>query len=150
MPSPFPGMDPYLESPVHWADFHHEFVGALRGSITDQLPEPYFAKIGEHVMIVDPEISTDPRLVKPDVLIAGSRSSVGQRSGVVAELESEPEILANLIHLDPISQGFIEIRRLPDQELVTVVEVLSPANKNGGRGSIWTNASCCCESLWAW
>src|SRR4051812_41681655 len=24
MPSPFPGMDPYLESPTHWSDFHFE------------------------------------------------------------------------------------------------------------------------------
>lgn len=26
MPSPFPGMDPYLENPAWWQDFHHRFI----------------------------------------------------------------------------------------------------------------------------
>ena len=27
MPSPFPGMDPYLESPLRWRDVHHSLAG---------------------------------------------------------------------------------------------------------------------------
>ena len=36
MPSPFPGMDPYLEHPRHWQDFHTEFLTTIR-------PRPYTA-----------------------------------------------------------------------------------------------------------
>lgn len=133
MPSPFPGMDPYLENPVHWSDFHHEFISALRRSIAQRLPEPYYAKIDEHVTIVDPELTTDPRLVKPDVTV-GRAPSPANTGSAVAEADAEAEVLANIVYLDPITQGFIEIKRRPDHELVTVVEVLSPANKNGGRG----------------
>ena len=26
MPSPYPGMDPYLEDPAFWSDFHDGFI----------------------------------------------------------------------------------------------------------------------------
>ena len=39
MKSPFPGMDPYLESPTHWSDFHHRFVTDLAEAINRQLPK---------------------------------------------------------------------------------------------------------------
>ena len=42
MPSPFPGMDPYLEDPDVFPDFHDSFVTYLRESLQPQLPEPYF------------------------------------------------------------------------------------------------------------
>jgi len=51
MPSPFPGMDPYLEGPTHWSDFHFEYVGELRAKINQLLPEPYAARLGEHVVV---------------------------------------------------------------------------------------------------
>ncbi len=41
MPSPFPGMDPYLEDPAFWEDFHDRFVtywsDVLNGSLPDSL-----------------------------------------------------------------------------------------------------------------
>ena len=30
MPSPFPGMDPYLEDPHGWPDVHHEVISGIR------------------------------------------------------------------------------------------------------------------------
>jgi len=44
MNSPFPGMDPYLEDPAFWSDFHHTFIGCWREAIADALPEPYEAR----------------------------------------------------------------------------------------------------------
>ena len=29
MPSPFPGMDPYLEAPQIWPDYHPDYYGAF-------------------------------------------------------------------------------------------------------------------------
>jgi hypothetical protein len=29
MPSPFPGMDPYLEAPAGWQEFHHIFIAGI-------------------------------------------------------------------------------------------------------------------------
>ena len=45
MAGPFPGMDPYLESPSLWPDFHHELAAALRHVLTPLLPPRYFVKL---------------------------------------------------------------------------------------------------------
>jgi hypothetical protein len=45
MPSPFPGMDPYLESPDIWPDFHHRFAEHVSAELNRTLPAPYYARL---------------------------------------------------------------------------------------------------------
>ncbi len=45
MPSPFPGMNPYLERPHSWADFHTTYTTHFRSALTKQLTPKYFAHI---------------------------------------------------------------------------------------------------------
>ena len=40
MPSPFPGMDPYLEAPSIWPDFHDALAAEIRGELNRTLPSP--------------------------------------------------------------------------------------------------------------
>src|ERR1019366_10307527 len=56
MPSPFPGMDPFLEGPDAWLDFHSRFVNAWCEAIADRLPQEYEANLGERICLVE----TDP------------------------------------------------------------------------------------------
>jgi Protein of unknown function (DUF4058) len=51
MPSPFPGMDPYLETPEIFPDFHDSFIPYLREALQAHLPAPYFAALGRWVWI---------------------------------------------------------------------------------------------------
>jgi hypothetical protein len=51
MPSPFPGMNPYLEQDHVWNDFHGNFIYRLRDLLTPQLRPHYVAKVDEHVFI---------------------------------------------------------------------------------------------------
>jgi hypothetical protein len=134
MPSPFPGMDPYLESPVYWQDFHSTFIGALREQIADVLPGQYFAKIEEELVLLEP--GEDDRYARSDVLVGREgRSTKTSSTGGAAVAEIEPATLHNITNYDPETHVYIEIRRLPTREVVTVVEVLSPTNKQGeGRG----------------
>ncbi|MBW4622919.1 MAG: DUF4058 family protein [Cyanosarcina radialis HA8281-LM2] len=37
MPSPFPGMDPYLEQSIFWSSFHFRLIGAIAAAIEPQL-----------------------------------------------------------------------------------------------------------------
>ena len=46
-------MDPYLESPAHWPDFHFTFVNYLREALLAALPAHYTARIGERVYLVE-------------------------------------------------------------------------------------------------
>ncbi len=54
MPSPFPGMNPYLEQDDAWHDFHEDFLPRVREEIAAQLPAHYIVKIDEHIYIHDP------------------------------------------------------------------------------------------------
>lgn len=130
MRCPFPGMDPYIESPVQWPDFHGRFINTLCEAIADTLPEPYFARIAEDVLLLEPEPPASK--VVPDVLVGADRPGMykGAMGSVAATLE--PTTLDNVVALDKHTVYSIEIVRLPNAEVVTVVEVLSPTNKLGG------------------
>src|SRR5437899_1572397 len=53
MPSPFPGMDPYLEISGDWRDFHARFIANSCDAIADQLPENYVARIDERFRVLE-------------------------------------------------------------------------------------------------
>lgn len=130
-------MDPFLEGPIHWSDFHPTFIQAWREAIAQQLPANYHARVEELVLRIEPEIA-DSRLNRPDLLIAREAQSspaASEAAPGVAVAQSRPTRIANIVQLDPYVETFIEIHHLPDYELVTVLELLSPTNKSGdGRG----------------
>jgi hypothetical protein len=51
MPSPFPGMNPYLEQDDAWHDFHHRFATAAAEVIAEQVRPRYLVKIDENLFI---------------------------------------------------------------------------------------------------
>ena len=128
MPSPFPGMDPYLEDPAFWQDFHRSFITYCRNGILDHLPDSYDARIDEQIRVVMPE--DEGTRYYPDVAVTGnpqSRASAPTDTGATA-LAVEP---VRMTDLEEERDVWIEVRRRPDRALVTVIEVLSPSNKTG-------------------
>jgi hypothetical protein len=49
MPSPFPGMDPYLEEPGFWVDVHLSLICEIQARLNVQLRPNYYARIDERV-----------------------------------------------------------------------------------------------------
>lgn len=125
MPSPFPGMDPYLEA--HWGDVHASFIIYARDQLNQSLPRDLRARVEERVFVETP---VERRQIIPDVRILerGRRGRGAGPAGGVATVEPL------LIPLDePITEGFIEIRDASSgHRVITVIEVLSPANKLPG------------------
>ena len=71
MPSPFPGMDPYLES--HWGDIHARIVIYACDQLQPALPKPLIARVEERVFV---ESALDSRrALVPDVRIIERRGS---------------------------------------------------------------------------
>ena len=66
MPSPFPGMDPYLEDPAFWHDFHDSFVTFWSGALNEVLPDPYEARINNRRMPEGTTASSSMPLVHLD------------------------------------------------------------------------------------
>jgi Protein of unknown function (DUF4058) len=126
----FPGMDPYLENPACWRDFHHEFIGAWRSAIAELLPEPYDARLDETVQVV-PMSEEVIQLIYPDVALSRARKrrrSSRDRNGGTALLE--PVVIPHEL-VEEVRQARIEIFHRPERSLVTVIEMLSPTNKVG-------------------
>jgi hypothetical protein len=136
MPSPFPGIDPYLESQGHWLDFHARFVPMISDAVNEQLPDGYVARIDERLTPVELPQEDQIKRIRPDVAVIGSESRPAPAStaapGPVAPgaLTLEPVTIPMKL-LDVESEIYLEILHLPDQKVVTVVELLSPSNKAG-------------------
>ncbi len=69
MPSPFPGMDPYLEAPDIWPDFHDAFASEIRALLNQTLPAPYYARLEMRPEIGVVEEDDNPRRVIPDIAV---------------------------------------------------------------------------------
>jgi len=133
MPSPFPGMDPYLESPEIFPDFHDSMITYLRATLQASLPAPYFAALGRRIWI---EVSR--RSVGPDVEVRRTSGPSARRTepdGAVA-IADQPvarPVVVKVAH-DEFREPFVEIYARHDtgKRLVTSIEVLSLSNKTPG------------------
>src|SRR3954447_26364857 len=80
MPSPFPGMDPYLEDPDLWPDFHAAMIVSIRAALVATLPEGYSAFIDRNVWLHEPDSETRLRLGRPDVAVIGPAQEQSSRT----------------------------------------------------------------------
>jgi hypothetical protein len=130
MPSPFPGMDPYLEDPALWPSVHHLLISQIGTTLNHLLPSGYVAAFGERVFVAGPD-----REIYPDVFLKGG-AGVADRAGPVnvgtaVAVSDAPWVIA--VVADEVAEGFIEIQALAEnQRVVTTIEVLSPRNKAAG------------------
>jgi hypothetical protein len=132
MGSPFPGVDPYLEGQGVWHDFHVGFNVTLREKLMRRLPHHYVARIEEHVYL-DDEAGTAISRKVPDVEIEkiGSGPSHQPPPGTAGGVTLlEPVIVPN-VFVDPIRVRYVEVRTRSSDEVVTIIETLSPTNKYG-------------------
>lgn len=129
MPSPFPGMDPYLER--HWGDVHSSLVIYARDRLQSTLPRDLRARVEERVFVESPEVNT--RAFIPDVrIVEGRRRKEVLVPSLSAVAVAEPIIVWTD---DEVTEGYIEIReKAPGRRIVTAIEFLSPSNKLPGLG----------------
>ena len=135
MPSPFPGMDPYLELPSLFPGLHDSMITYLREALQSRLPPPYYAEIGDRLWV---EVSQ--RLIGPDVNILRPSSLPTQASSeresnggvaVAAAVATKPVVIR--VPHDEYREPFLQIlSRMDEERVVTTLEVLSPANKTAG------------------
>lgn len=135
MPSPFPGMDPYLEDAELWPDVHADLITGIRAHLTPRLRPRYVARVEQHTFLFDPNDPGEEVLIVPDVRIIerpGALQARPEQGGGVATLEmADPvDITGRVPRMT--RQRYIEIRDTASREVVTVIEIVSPWNKRGG------------------
>ena len=129
MPSPFPGMNPDLEHPKGWAGFHNRLIAAAADSLVPQVVPRYYVDLQRDVYLSD---ATDPgdsgRLLGyPDIgLDRGGRAATSGTLTVTA-----PARVTIPPPVELLRMSYMEIRDADSEDLVTVIELLSPSNKVG-------------------
>jgi hypothetical protein len=93
VPSPFPGMDPYLEDNILWPLFHHQFVMCLFQILLPNMTDRYGARVAQRSYRAD---KADPG--------------------------------------DETHEDYLEIRQRSDGQLVTLLDLVSPANRTTAAG----------------
>src|SRR5260221_2667510 len=132
MPSICPGRDAFLEHPAWWPDFHDRLINSWSEVIADQLPPGYDACIQERVYLTEPDEAS--RQIVPDVTVERDRNASATQTARTSA-QSGPAVLEPitppLAMMDPAQERYIDIRTLPDREVIAGLEVLAPSNKSG-------------------
>lgn len=131
MPSPFPGMDPYLEKLDLWPDVHNSLITALRNHLAPKLRPKYYLAIEERLYLAE----TEPLalLGRADVALIRSPQTrpLGEPSS--APVTPPQPVAVELPMPDQVRETYLEVRQAPDK-VITVIEILSPTNKRPGTG----------------
>ncbi len=129
MPSPFPGMDPFIEDQV-WDDFHLDLISATRSSLIPQVRPRYVVRVDRYVYVDD---ASDEELqrIRPDafVLEADREDFATQGAGGTATAVAVAPVVLTLPMPEARRIAYLTVRERGTGELVTVIEILSPVNK---------------------
>jgi hypothetical protein len=138
MPSPFPGIDPYLEQPNFWSSFHFRLIGAMASAIAPQILPKYYIEI-ETRTYAD---ATDNELLVgiPDAVVFSASANRNLPESTRAEsagvaLQNRPQSV-QLPIVPEVKERYLEVRELETDRVITVIEVLSPKNKRTGAGRV--------------
>lgn len=136
MPSPFPGMDPYIEQPSLWGDFHNNLASQIQAQLNPQIRPNYFARLIPYVTYETVAIGTKQGSY-PDVSVFQATRPLPPpfiaSTGTPMAVLEPPTAVESEVEIDfPFRQHSVEIYTAVDQELVTVIEILSPVNKRVG------------------
>jgi hypothetical protein len=133
MPNPFPGMNPYLESPDFWPEVHNRLIVAIADALVPQLVPKYRVAIEKRIYEIKGEQSLLVGI--PDVSIQRNLTPRNSSTSNVAVATRTTEPLkVRLAMSEEVKQGYLEVIDIATKEVVTVIEVLSPANKRPGKG----------------
>ncbi len=130
MPSPFPGMDPYLEAPARWTDFHHGFIAELRAALVPKVRPRYSVQVEQYVYLA--ELDGEKIHLRPDISFAEAEREAPSLATATQTVATA--VLVPLPIVEEVRHYYLEIRERETQRVVTVIEMLSPFNKQPGHG----------------
>lgn len=109
MTSPYLGMNPYLEQPTFWSSFHARLIVVIANTIAPALRPHYYTEVETRSYTDEPE-----------------GEAITSTSNAVALNRIETGLSRK--------ERYLEIRSIRDDSVITVIEVLSRANKRKGNG----------------
>lgn len=130
MPSPFPGMNPYLENEYCWHDVHQHFIPHVVSMLVPQVRPNYIVTLDSHIYLH--ELGAEERKPRPfgkhDLAVS---VSVGEHP--LPSLPYSASLPCRVtMAVDEEKDTYIQIRDRKTREIVTLIELLSPSNKQRG------------------
>lgn len=133
MPSPFPGMDPYLEGPNFWPEVHSRLMVEIADVLVPQLRPKYRVALEKRVYESSGNESVSVGI--PDVIVQRRQpTSQGDSNVAVATPPTQNPLPVEVPMTMEFREAYLEVREMATGEVVTAIEVLSPANKRRGKG----------------
>ena len=136
MPSPFPGMDPFLERSPIFQEMHTQLLAAAQAQLQPQLRPRYVARLERHLS--EGSVWDDPGVVslerkEPDITVAAITASAEASTAVLATptARATQELDADELELRKQRRIVIYIQARPRQAVASI-ELLSPSNKTPG------------------
>ena len=133
MPSPFPGMNPYLEHPELWSEVHNRLAIAIAEAVGPQIRPKYRVAVEKRIYQTIDEKSL--LIGIPDVSVARNltASTPTETAVAVAPPPTKPTTVTVPIP-EEVRESYLEVREVGTGEVVTTIELLSPKNKRKGEG----------------
>ena len=131
MPSPFPGMDPYLEGAL-WPDVHNGLAFVIKEQLVPLVSPGYVVRTDTYI-VKDTSPEEDAGIMYPDVDILRRNRKLQEPEEVYHSLSAlpptPPTISIPIVQPIEVRIPVVEIRDRKDNRLITAIEILSPVNK---------------------
>lgn len=132
MPSPFPGMNPYLEAPGRWQEFHDRLIVAIADDLSPRLRPKYRAAVELRVY---EDANDGLNLVgRPGTTVFQGISGAEPTDALPSGVATVEPVMVEVPLPEEIRERYLEIREVASGEVVTILELLSPSNKRSGKG----------------
>ncbi len=137
MPSPFPGMNPYLENPQLWSQIHTHLIVAIAEGMNPLL-RPKYRMAMEQRVYKDTESNDNSSVlvgIPDNVVFKPSSTKIpSQSSNVAVAPPLVKPIPITLPQSEIIREWYLQVKDVETKEVITVIEILSPKNKQKGEG----------------
>ena len=132
--SPFPGVNPYVKNLAYWSSIYHWVITEIARLLNQKLAPKYVVVVEVRIYETSGEKSTVIGI--PDNIITKSSENTikSPESNVAVATPSLQPLIIEISLPETIKQGYLEVRKVGTGEVITVIEILSPINKNPGEG----------------
>ncbi|MCU0544054.1 MAG: DUF4058 family protein [Oscillatoriaceae cyanobacterium Prado104] len=133
MPSPFPGVDPYLEHPDFWPGIHNLLIAEIARFLSPQLRPKY--RVAVEVRMYETSGENSLAVGIPDITIQRRSTASNPSMPNVAVLSPAVQpVKVTLPIPEIVREAYLAIKQVEKKEVVTTIEILSPTNKRSGKG----------------
>lgn len=128
----FVGIDPHIEQQC-WEEFQQHMTASIQTQLLPQLlPRGYDATLEQRVYLEHAVGESPRRILRADVAVHTEPQTPAAPGGVML---LEPATEATVAELtlpmpDERRETYIAVYKMPERRLVTIIELLSPTNKN--------------------